>query len=32
METSILSDHDLVYVVLRLKKIWRKPVYITAKS
>ena len=32
MESSILSDHDPVYVVLRLKKIWRKQVYITAKS
>lgn len=32
MESSIFSDHDLVYVVLRLKKILRKPVYITAKS
>ena len=32
MESSIFGDHDLVYVVLRLKKISRKPVYITAKS
>lgn len=31
MECSI-SDHDLVYVVLRLKNIRRRPVYITVRS
>ena len=31
MENSI-SDHDLVYVILRLKKARSKPVYITTRS
>ena len=31
MENSI-SDHDLVYVTLRLKKARSKPVYITTRS
>ena len=31
MESSI-SDHDLVYVTLRLKKVRPKPVYITTRS
>ena len=31
MESSI-SDHDLVYVILRLKKARAKPVYVTTRS
>ena len=31
MESSI-SDHDLVYVTLKLKKARAKPVYITTRS